>query len=648
MALQTRYASTVPLELQSRYRSFERLSGWLVFFVWSFAMPIASTRKTVTSVLVFGLLWTSLLGVSVRPLAATENELTLNTERVIIFKDGYFLIIKRGLATANDRGEVFTDDVPDSAVLGTFWAVPDEGRLVNMHAGWKTTEANQENELQCRDTLEILLANQGKQARVELHDKTVYSGTIQEILGEKTSVPIAANFWELQKPGASSPLSSARRPRSTPIDAAASSMTLSTFQGSSFLLRTEEGDVLLSVQNIRSISIKEMTTKLKRTTQISEKAKRLTFTTASPGKKVALTLFYFRPGIRWIPTYRVSLSEKEGKKLATVALQAELLNEAEDLHNVPIDLVVGVPNFRFRDTISPMVLESTLRNTLLEAAPHLMGQQMANNFSNSAYSQRSSEFRANAAAASGVGDGALIQLPNELTATGAQDLFVYKLPKTSILKGERVAVTIFQNDSTYRDIYTWDVRINRSDIEAAPSGAGVNSPLSLAKNEVWHQIEVLNNTNMPWTTGAVLLMQGNQPLAQELLTYTSPKNDCRIPMTVAVELKGSFEEKETGRQLNALGWDGYPYAKIEKEAKVHLCNNKREPVDVEMTLRLGGRVNEAEKDGKIELGAFRAEDWTNYHGSPAVNNSSTVKWTTKLGPGEVLEPKVLYHFFTRH
>ncbi len=81
---------------------------------------------------------------------------------------------------------------------------------------------------------------------------------------------------------------------------------------------------------------------------------------------------------------------------------------------------------------------------------------------------------------------------------------------------------------------------------------------------------------MPWTTGAVLLMQGNQPLAQELLTYTSPKNDCRIPMTVAVELKGSFEEKETGRQLNALGWDGYPYAKIEKEAKVHLCNNKRE------------------------------------------------------------------------
>ena len=32
---------------------------------------------------------------------------------------------------------MFTDDVPDAAVLGSFWAVPDEGRLITMLAGWK-------------------------------------------------------------------------------------------------------------------------------------------------------------------------------------------------------------------------------------------------------------------------------------------------------------------------------------------------------------------------------------------------------------------------------------------------------------------------------------------------------------------------------
>ena len=39
------------------------------------------------------------------------NELDLKIERVIVFKDGYSLIIKRGTATVDEQGEVFTEDV---------------------------------------------------------------------------------------------------------------------------------------------------------------------------------------------------------------------------------------------------------------------------------------------------------------------------------------------------------------------------------------------------------------------------------------------------------------------------------------------------------------------------------------------------------
>ena len=49
------------------------------------------------------------------------SELELKTVRVIVFKDGYTLIIKRGVATTDKAGEVFTDEVPDAAVLGSFW-----------------------------------------------------------------------------------------------------------------------------------------------------------------------------------------------------------------------------------------------------------------------------------------------------------------------------------------------------------------------------------------------------------------------------------------------------------------------------------------------------------------------------------------------
>ena len=64
---------------------------------------------------------------------------------------------------------------------------------------------------------------------------------------------------------------------------------------------------------------------------------------------------------------------------------------------MPLDIVVGVPNFRFGRTPSPLVLESVLRNALAEAAPNLMGN--SSQLSNAMYTQRSGEFRRNAARA---------------------------------------------------------------------------------------------------------------------------------------------------------------------------------------------------------------------------------------------------------
>jgi len=585
-----------------------------------------------------------------RPMLAAEarpHELVLATERVIVFKDGYCLVIKRGTAVTDETGDVFTDDVPDAAVLGTFWAVPDEGRLVGMHAGWKTTEESQDKESSCRETIEVLLANQGKVARIELHDKTLLNGTIHEVLIDRTPVPVPETATETtgMPAGIFSIRGGARRLSKDLTE----SKTLTAITGGNFVLRTDDGDILLSAGQVRSLSIKDMKTTVKKTATTTRHAKRLSFRLPEKNKQQSLSLMYFRPGVRWIPTYRVNLGEKKGKKTADIALQAEILNEAEDLTDVPIDIVVGVPNFRFRGTPSPLILEATLRNALAESAPAIMGQAMANNsFSNAAYSQRSGEFRRNAAQANDVAEGGTVNLPGELTATGSQDLFVYKLPKITLARGERAAVSIFQAECPYTDLYTWDVHVNRQDIEASPSGTGVVSPLTLSKNEVWHQVVITNTTNLPWTTGAAMVTQGNQPLSQELLTYTPPKDDCRVPVTIAIDLRGSFDEKELGRDLNALQWNGYNYARIEKEAAVHLCNNKKVDVEVEMTLRLGGKVTNATEEAAVVLGAFRPEDWTNYQGHPAVNNGSTVTWKTRLKPGDTIEPKVTYHFYTRH
>ena len=57
-------------------------------------------------------------------------------------------------------------------------------------------------------------------------------------------------------------------------------------------------------------------------------------------------------------------------------MQAELINEAEDLENVAINLVVGVPNFRFKNAVSPLSFESVLKNSLRETNPQLLASQL--------------------------------------------------------------------------------------------------------------------------------------------------------------------------------------------------------------------------------------------------------------------------------
>jgi hypothetical protein len=578
------------------------------------------------------------------------SELELKTERVIVFKDGYSLVIKRGTAITDKSGEVFTDDVPDAAVLGTFWAVPDEGRLISMLAGWKLAKNSEEKQLPCAQPVEILLANKGRQAKLELQDKTLVYGVIHEVFVDKTEAPVTPAQLEMLDlaPLSATAKSKALLAAHSIIRLAAatptSEHTLTSISGAHFVLRADEGDVLLPVSAIRTIVVKDMKTTIAKTFSTARKTKRLSFKFEAAEKKQTLSIMYFRPGMRWIPTYRISLSDKPEKKTATARLQAELLNEADDLAEVPVDIVVGVPNFRFRGTPSPLTLEVALRNALVEAAPVLMGN--GNQLSNAMFTQRAGEFHNNQPRVKAAEQNA-VDLPGELTAGGAQDLFVYNLPQITLGKSDRIAVPIFSADVPYRDVYTWDLHVTKHDIDAAPSGAGLKSPLALSKNEVWHQIVLNNTTGLPWTTGAAMFMQGNQPLGQELLTYTPPKDEVRVPVTVSVDTRGSVAEKEVSRDLKALQWNGHSYARIDKELTLDLRNNKAIDIAAEITLRIGGKVDKASNYGLVTLSAFNAADWVQYHGDPAVNNSSTVTWKINLKPGENFAPTATYHHYTR-
>lgn len=565
----------------------------------------------------------------------TPGNIELTTEQVVVFKDGYCLVVKDGVAKTDENGFAHTYEVPDAAVLGSFWAIPEAGEIKSMVAGWEEIENEDTKEVNCTTVHSVIKANVGRECRFMI-GADQFDGTILKLLSNP--VDESAEQQLRQQMSASGHFNS--------------SFVAGQAQASHFLLRSDDGDVMVVINQVKNLTIDKMVSTTEQSTVQVSKKKKLKFDFGKANQDVKIKLMYFRPDVRWIPTYRIELTDepfknKAGKaprNTARIAMQGEILNEAEDFVDVPFHVVVGVPNFRFRETPSPLVLEAQMQNSLASVAPQLMlnNAQVLNQFSNALYTQRAGEFRSQRA--SGGGGGAAIEMPEELSGKASQDLYVYKLDNMTLKRGERASVPILTTEVGYRDVYTWDIAIKHAESYAATSAAHA-SPLVLSENKVWRQIELVNDTEIPWTTGAAMFVDGFQPLAQELLTYTSPGGICRVPITVAVDLRGKAVDLEVSRDLGALKWRGYNYAKVLGKIDAELANNKTVKVPVEVSIRFGGKATKASEAGRISLSAYNEQDW-NGRGD-AINNSSSVSWKAEIEPGECFKPEVDYEFLFR-
>ncbi|HYI01116.1 hypothetical protein [Hyalangium sp.] len=542
--------------------------------------------------------------------------LTLETERVVVFKDGHALLVKQAKAIADSRGITFTEEVPDSAVLGTFWAWSDRGpALRSMRAEWHEQEVEREERGACMDPASILEANPGKRVTLELEGATL-TGTVLPL-------PVMAA-------SPSAPEISARSASFEP----ASVLLVPPLGQVVALSVPERGTVVIAGKDIRRVSGAELSLECKRKVRVKERRKRLSldFGTEAAGKALSVRILYFSPGLRWIPTYRFE-AKKGGK--GTLALQAELVNELEDIRGAPFDLVVGVPNFRFRDVASPLSLEGVVRNALAQAAPSLMGRM--NNMSNAMFTQRAGEWRGHA---SDEEVSTTPQIPDFGGSAESPDFFVHPLAAMDLPKGARAVVPLWSDEVPTRDLYTLDVKVRRDEndsdtVQYGSSGGsmGSASPLRLARAEVWHQLEMKNGTKYPWTTGPVLVMRGQVPQAQELLTYTTRGGDTLVPLTVATDVRALHEEVELERKQDALESNRGRYALIRKKGTITLSNPRGERTPLRIRLSTGGKAEAVTGGGRVKVDDFRPDDWGSNR-LAAVNSHSDIDWTLTLEPGE--------------
>ena len=570
--------------------------------------------------------------------AVAPGQLSMSTERVVVFKDGYGLFAKVATATANSEGRVFTDKVPDAAVLGSFWALAEGNKIVGMRAEWDEQREERTRVTATLTTLEILRANPGKSVTLVYgvdKEKETYAGTLVEVLETMPApTPTPAQMTE------------------GPVGETVH--TIEPLGGQLLVLDTTNGRVVLPIAGIRTVAGKDLVTKITKREEVVTRTKKLSFDLGkeAAGKSVKLRVFYFTPGIRWIPTYRVGGDLDGGK--AEIALQGEILNEEEDLIDAAIDLVVGVPNFRFKGTISPLSLERVMQNALVQAAPQLMGQMSnGNDFSNASFASRAGEFHNEAPADStSLGESGEPDLPPELTAAAAQDHFVYSVKSLSLKKGGRATVPLWQTNAPVRHLYTLDVDVVRNGESYSKSYASMGggyaagrSPMRMMNNDVWHQLELGNPGSIPWTTGAAFVTSGFMPVAQELLGYTPAGGRTLLPVTIAPDIRGEYEEEEIERRASARKWNGVTYAQLKKKGTVSVKNHRKEKATMQVRVQVGGKAESATGGGKIRLDEHRAGDWSGY--AEALNNHSEVTWELTLNPGESRDLDYTFSFYAR-
>ncbi len=579
--------------------------------------------------------------------ADAAKQLTIATERVVIFKDGYALFIKTASGTTDADGRLFTDQVPDGAVLGCFWATTDQQKTVGMSAEWveKTTEKT--TTTACVTTVELLRANRGhKVVLVLAGDKTSsVSGNIVDVLDLPALPPQPAPAGAI---GRHPEWISSARLQEAAENPFAEPFELVPRGGQLVAIDIDQGRLVLPVVQVMTVAGTDLVTTMVRRTQQTVRSKRLGFDLGkdAANRKATLRILYFSEGLRWIPTYRIS-GNFEDK--ADISLQGELINETEDISDAAVDLVVGVPNFRFKTTVSPLTLESTLRQALASADPSLR---------NNAYSQVMMN-QNSAGAVSDVRDtgAAALSMAPELSAGGQQDLFVYGAKHLALKKGARATLPLWQSTAAMRHFYTFDIPVVRDPQSGASYRSGddddngnrnraARSPLRLAEHQVWHKFELNNTSPVPWTTGAALIIRDTLPIGQDLLAYTPVGATSLLPVTVAIDMCGDYAEQELARQQGALVWDRTTYALIRKRVTITVRNLRKQPSLTRVSVGLGGKAEVISDDGRIQLNDYRSEDWKD-HGNREVNNHSDLSWELTLDAGATKTLTCEFGFYLR-
>jgi hypothetical protein len=513
------------------------------------------------------------------------------TVAVAAFKNGLAFVVRQGeIPLSSGTGRI--TPIPN-ATLGTLWLSPGTpGSRLDEVVAYRYSTGGE----RVIPTIgEVLRANAGKTVTITYQMKE-YTGEVVGLQDSPAaSTPLAPMTDPLRDPGVS--------PREDYL-----------------LLKIGKS---LQAFPIGGVSTASMPDDAVLREHIERPSQALRFKVRGGSSKEKLTMGYLEHGLGWTPSYLVSLVDD---KSAQITMQAVVANDAEDIQDAELFFVVGVPNFAYAGTLSPMSLQQSLVDFMKDAARDSKALGM---FSNAIHGQYIAA------------DDALLSAPvsftpsvDEMSSAPEEDLFLYNRSDVTLAKGERASYNVFSGSVAFEHIYNWEVE-DQPRVDAFGNVVNINQNAQdgAHADSVWHAIRLKNSTKFPWTSAPALVISGDKPVSQDTLPYTPRGASSTLRITVATDIRASHEEREVARQQDVPRRRGYNYDLVTVEGKLTVKNYKAKEVHLSIGKTLRGKAEYLSDQGEaVQLG----------EGIESDNPKSRLTWEITLKPGE--ERAVTYRY----
>lgn len=354
------------------------------------------------------------------------------------------------------------------------------------------------------------------------------------------------------------------------------------------VVTTALGEEILPISFIQSLS-SATGLKVKRDGKTSETALEFTATGPAGSKLYSMAI---QSGISWSPAYAVELLDDTKLRLTG---QATLINDLAAFEGAEVKLVTGFPSLRFLYQPDPLT-----SNFL---APGLPG--------GGGFGGGSGAMMQNAAPASmrrEAADSMAASFDPSGEGFAAEDLFFYKLPGTTLMRGGRSQTILFEGTADYKAVY----KAQLPDPISQASSRGDAPP------DVWHTLVFKNPINQPLTTAPAITMKSGEVIGQDEVKYASIGGPVSLrvgkALDVVIEATAEEVEREPGVRKDRNGNPTYDLITIKGVAEVNSLKGKAVQLEIEIPL-----------EGEV-ISAPGAEITKTAAGLRDVNPRSVITW----------------------